>query len=275
MNLHVNNMANIDTEKPVTDFKDLELSTARECVLIGGLPFEVTDMDTAVEDVIDIAADRTPTGVAVRLSNAYCVALASQDPEYREIFDGPGLTFPDGAPVAWAMRSRARDPEKTGRVRGPSFFVEVLDRGRKRDLRHFMLGATDDVLTKLTDEAEARYPGVNIVDSYSPPFGPVEESIDEACIERIARSGADIVWIGMGTPKQDFAAAILADRLPGVFVGVGAAFDFVAGSVREAPRWVQNSGFEWFYRLCAEPKRLWRRYLFGNARFVMAVLRGR
>lgn len=259
---------------PVTDFQDLELATARECVLIGGLPFEVTDMDTAVDDVIAVASAHVESSLTVRLSNAYCVALASKDADYRRLFDGPGLTFPDGAPVAWAMRSRARDPEKAGRVRGPSFFVEVLDRGRTAGLRHFMLGATDETLTKLSAEASTRYPGLHIVDSYAPAFGPVEEAIDDACIDRIAKAKPDIVWIGMGTPKQDFAAARLAERLPGVYIGVGAAFDFVAGSVREAPKWVQNSGFEWFYRLCSEPRRLWRRYLIGNVQFILAVIRG-
>ncbi|MDT5181799.1 MAG: N-acetylglucosaminyldiphosphoundecaprenol N-acetyl-beta-D-mannosaminyltransferase, partial [Mycobacterium sp.] len=259
----------------VTDFKELDLRSPRESVLIGGLPFEVTDMDTAVRDVITIATESSDQSLVVRLSNAYCVALASQDQEYRQLFGGPGLTLPDGAPVAWAMRNRARHPQKVGRVRGPSFFVGVLDHGRSSGLRHFMLGATDDTLTKLVDETTTRYPGVNIVDAYAPPFGPVEETVNDECIERIARAKPDIVWIGLGTPKQDFAAAALAERLPGVFVGVGAAFDFVAGSVREAPKWVQNSGFEWAYRLMSEPRRLWRRYLFGNARFILAVLRGR
>lgn len=259
----------------MTDFKDVDTATARECVLIGGLPFEVTDMNRAVDDVIAVASAPTSTSLAVRLSNAYCVALASKDPEYRSLFEGPGLTFPDGAPVAWAMKSRAREPRKTGRVRGPSFFVEVLDRGRDAGLRHFMLGATENTLSKLADEANSRYPGVHIVDSYAPPFGPVEETIDEACIERIASAKPDIVWIGLGTPKQDFAAARLAERLPGVYIGVGAAFDFVAGSIREAPKWIQNSGLEWAYRLCSEPRRLWRRYLIGNVQFIVAVMRGR
>ena len=259
----------------MTDFKDVDVVTSRECVLIGGLPFEVTDMDRAVEDVIAVASAPTSTSLAVRLSNAYNVALASKDPEYRRLFEGPGLTFPDGAPVAWAMKSRAREPRKTGRVRGPSFFVEVLDRGRDAGLRHFMLGTTDDTLQKLADQAESRYPGVNIVDSYAPPFGPIEETLDDACLARIASAKPDIVWIGLGTPKQDFAAARLAEELPGVYIGVGAAFDFVAGSVPEAPKWIQNSGFEWAYRLFSEPRRLWRRYLFGNARFLLAVMRGR
>jgi N-acetylglucosaminyldiphosphoundecaprenol N-acetyl-beta-D-mannosaminyltransferase len=267
-------MANV-YEAPVTDFKELDLRSPRESVLIGGLPFEVTDMDTAVRDVIAVASESSRQSLVVRLSNAYCVALATQDEAYRQLFDGPGLTLPDGAPVAWAMRNRARNPQRAGRVRGPSFFVEVLDQGRVSGLRHFMLGATDETLTKLVDEATNRYPGVNIVDAYAPPFGPVEKTVDDECIARIARTKPDIIWIGLGTPKQDFAAAALAERLPGVFVGVGAAFDFLAGSVREAPKWVQNSGFEWAYRLLSEPKRLWRRYLFGNARFVLAVMRGR
>jgi N-acetylglucosaminyldiphosphoundecaprenol N-acetyl-beta-D-mannosaminyltransferase len=247
---------------------------ARNRVLIGGLPFEVTNLHTAVDDVIALAESDAGAGTAVRLSNAYCVALASNDPAYRDVIVGEGLTFPDGAPVSWLLRIKTRKPWKTRRVRGPSLFVETLDRGRSCGLRHFMLGGTEDTLTRLTEEVGRRYPGVQIVGTYSPPYGPLDAAFYKECCARITTAKPDVVWVGLGTPKQDFACSELARQLPSVFVGVGAAFDFVAGSVKEAPKWIQNSGMEWAYRLCSEPSRLWRRYLFGNARFIWVVLSG-
>lgn len=250
-----------------------EVRTARDRSVIGGVPFEVTNLTEAVGDVVTLASTHPAPGVPVRLSNAYCVSLASTDVAYHSVLAGPGLAYPDGAPVAWFIRLKRKELRTQRRVRGPSLFTGTLDAGREAGLRHFMLGATDDVLTRLSDESSKRYPGVQIVGSYAPPFGPLDDKFFDEAVTRIRAADPHIVWIGLGTPKQDFAAAELATRIPGVFAGVGAAFDFVAGSVREAPRWVQNSGFEWLYRLAAEPKRLWRRYLFGNARFLRVAIR--
>jgi N-acetylglucosaminyldiphosphoundecaprenol N-acetyl-beta-D-mannosaminyltransferase len=245
-------------------------------VLVGGVAFEVTDLPSAVSDLIALAKPASAVGVgtSVRLSNAYCVALASTDADYQKILTGAGLTLPDGAPVAWTMRMKSRDPRRPRRVRGPSLFVETLDRGRSVGLRHFMLGGSEETLIRLVLQAEKRYPGVQIVGTYSPPFGPIDDAFYRECHERIGQARPDIVWVGLGTPKQDFVTSRLARELPGVYAGVGAAFDFVAGSVKEAPKWIQNSGMEWAYRLYSEPLRLWRRYLFGNARFVWVALRG-
>ena len=252
----------------------VNLGARRDRVLVGGVPFEVTNLNTAITDVIALAKSDATVGTSVRLSNAYCVALASADDAYRAVLAGHGLTFPDGAPVSWFIRIKTRELRRARRVRGPSLFVGTLDRGRSSGLRHFMLGGTEDTITKMVDEASKCYPGVQIVGTYAPPFGPLDTAFYEECRARLIRAQPDIVWIGLGTPKQDFATSELARQLPGVFVGVGAAFDFIAGSVKEAPKWIQNSGMEWAYRLCSEPSRLWRRYLFGNARFIWVVLRG-
>ncbi|MDF0530640.1 WecB/TagA/CpsF family glycosyltransferase [Tsukamurella sp. 8F] len=220
--------------------------------------------------VIELGRTHGAAGTPVRLSNAYCVALANQDPEYRAVLAGPGWNFPDGAPVAYFMRRQNRK-SPSERVRGPSLFAAVLDRGRSAGLRHFMLGATQDTLDRLVESIGNRYPGAEVAGTYSPPFGPLDESFYTESIARIEESGADVVWVGLGTPKQDFAAAELARRVPLPFLGVGAAFDFVAGVVPEAPLWVQRSGFEWLYRLVSEPRRLWRRYLIGNTQFLWSV----
>ncbi len=236
---------------------------------VGDFAFAVTSFDDAVDTVVSAA--RSHTGIPIRLSNAYCVSLATREPDYAAVLGGDGVTYPDGAPVAWCLR-RLGNPHAE-RVRGPSLFTAVLDRGREAGLGHFFLGATDHTLDALAAEASRRFPGVRIADRHAPPFGPLTEDFYDDATRRIASAGADIVWVGMGTPKQDVAAAELARRTGVPVVGVGAAFDFVAGTVREAPSWIQRSGFEWLYRLAAEPRRLWRRYLVGNSHFAVIAAR--
>ncbi|WP_200896289.1 WecB/TagA/CpsF family glycosyltransferase [Pseudarthrobacter chlorophenolicus] len=215
--------------------------------------------------------------MAVRLANSYCVALAGQDDRYHRLLNDSGVNFPDGAPVAAVMRAvpgRMEGLRKpAGRVRGPSFFEMTLDKGREDSLKHFFLGATPETLFRLESAVKARYPGVQVVGTYAPPFGPLDEDFISECAAATEPASPDVVWVGIGTPKQDFLASELATRTGKVCVGVGAAFDFSAGTVTEAPVWIQNSGFEWLYRLTTEPKRLWRRYLFGNAKFVGLVVR--
>lgn len=230
---------------------------------VGGFDFTVTSFDAAVTAVVDAGVAREP--IPVRLSNAYCVSLARRTPDYAAVLGGDGITFPDGAPVAWCLR-RLGHPHAE-RVRGPSLFASVLDRGRRSDLRHFFLGATDETLEALVEHAEQRYPGVRVTGHHAPPFGPLTDDFYADAAARIESAHADVVWVGMGTPKQDVAATELARRTGRPVIGVGAAFDFVAGTVREAPAWIQRSGFEWLYRLAAEPRRLWRRYLIGNSHF--------
>jgi len=255
----------------VTDFKEIDLPSARQSVLICGLPFEVTDLDTVVRDVVTIAAGSSNPGLVVRLSNAYSVMRASRDLEYRQLFARPGATLPGGASVACATRIRARHPRKGTWVLGPSFFVAVLDQGRTNALRHFLIGTSDDALTRLVGDATIRYPGVNIVGTFASPPSAAQNTVDRECVERIAEANADIVWIGLDSPEREFAAAALAERLPGVFVDVGADLD----SLRPVPTWIEDSGLAWAYRLMFTPRRIRRGHLLGNARFILAVIYGR
>ena len=240
-------------------------------VPVGRVSFDACTYNEAVDAVVSLGAEPVAS-IAVRLANAWCVVVAEDNAEYADVLNGPGYTFPDGAPVAHAMSKIAPASE---RVRGPSLFVDVLDQGRATGLRHFFLGATETTLEMLMERVRGRLPGVAIVGHWAPPFGPIDEAFLAEARARIRDSGATFVWVGLGTPKQDFAAAALS-RASGVpCAGVGAAFDFVAGTVREAPPWVQRQGFEWLYRLLCEPRRLWRRYLVGNFRFLKIVGRMR
>jgi N-acetylglucosaminyldiphosphoundecaprenol N-acetyl-beta-D-mannosaminyltransferase len=245
-----------------------------DTIAVGDVPFTATTFDGAVAAFVQEAAAGRLGAFPVRLANAWCVALAAQDSGYRDLLNGPGTNLPDGTPVAWVMRAKGRAEGITAdRVRGPSFFEEALDAGRVVGLRHFLLGGTPESLDVLRERIEARFPGIEIVGGWAPPFAPLSEAFHEEAARRVAMTDAQVVWVGLGTPKQDYAAAELARRLSIPAVGVGAAFDFLAGTAVEAPRFVQRSGLEWLFRLATEPRRLWRRYLIGNAQFAAAVLR--
>lgn len=243
-----------------------------ETVAVAALPFRVATCDAAAQEVIALARSRVAE--PVRLANAYSIASASSSSRYMAVMSGPGINYPDGFPVVVFMRlfSRSLRPE---RVRGPSLFRAVLDKSRDSGLRHMFIGATSDTLDRLVARIQSEYPGVNIGGVYSPPFESVSDSYIDNIAEAAIRHDCDVVWIGLGTPKQDIVAAKLAEKVGAPCIGVGAAFDFVAGTVPEAPLVLQRLGMEWMYRLLSEPRRLWRRYTVGNVQFLLAVMRSK
>ena len=239
-----------------------------------GVPITACSPREAADEVIRLATRGGDAGADVHLCNAYTIALADKDPELRSLLGASTHNFPDGKSVVWANRILHPDACVPGvRVYGPDLFLEVVARGRAAGLSHYLLGSTPDVLRRLARELTLRCPGATVVGMSSPPFRQLTESETAAQIRMLASSGADVVWLGLGTPKQDREAARLAAAVPAVFCAVGAAFDFVAGTKKQAPVWMQQRGLEWLFRLATEPRRLWRRYLFGNARFLHAVTR--
>jgi N-acetylglucosaminyldiphosphoundecaprenol N-acetyl-beta-D-mannosaminyltransferase len=213
-------------------------------------------------------------GRDVHLCNTFTLALADQDDDYRALLNSAALNLADGTPVMLANRLFHQGAPKE-RVRGPSLFVDVLRAGCQEGVKHFLLGSTDATLTQLRQRIEQRISDVQIVGAIAPPFRSLTEREIKDIDTAIVTSGAQIVWVGLGTPKQDWEVARLATTLPVVAVAVGAAFDFVAGTVAEAPLWMQRTGTEWIHRLGSEPKRLWKRYLIGGPRFAAAVVRRR
>jgi N-acetylglucosaminyldiphosphoundecaprenol N-acetyl-beta-D-mannosaminyltransferase len=238
---------------------------------IGGLEFQPVSPNAAAKFVVGLA--RAHRCAHVHLANAYTIALADQDDAYRQLIN-QGVVLADGKPITWVSRATRQTP-LVQQVRGPQLFLDALDLGRSSGVRHFLLGSTNELLDRMRGRLLARFEGVEIVGSYSPPFRPLtaEEIADQDAL--IRQSDADIVWVGLGTPKQDIEAARLAQSTGRPAVAVGAAFDFAAGTLRVAPNWMQRVGLEWLFRLVSEPRRLWRRYLFGNARFIWAVSRRR
>lgn len=237
---------------------------------IGPVVFSSGSLESAVAQAVTNAADsQLESGLAIHFANAYTVALADSDPAFAELLR-TGICYPDGMPVVWWGRRRYSN-QVWERVYGPDFMEAVF--ASNATLRHYLLGGSPETLDQLRAEIAVRWPGARIVGAESPPFRELSSDELAAQDERIRSSRASMVWVGLGTPKQDYEVARIASSLPVVAVAVGAAFDFIAGTKKQAPRWMQKSGTEWAFRLGSEPKRLWRRYLWGNPRFVVAALR--
>ena len=195
------------------------------------------------------------------------LTAAHADAALRKIFNDSWLTTPDGMPLVWL------GPRGVGRVYGPDLMLAVCDAGRAAGLTHFLLGGAHGVADELKQELTARFHGLAIVGTFSPPYRPLDASEVVALRAEIARVRPDVIWVGLGTPKQEhFMAEHWRTLDAGVLIGVGAAFDFHSGRVRQAPRWIQRSGFEWLFRLCTEPRRLGPRYLITNPIFALHVL---
>lgn len=248
-------------------------ATERTNVLrCAGVPILHCSPLEAANLVIELSTTQVDRGADVHLCNAYTLAFGDAHPGFRSMLQRARVNFPDGKAVVWA--NRALYPG-TGipreRVYGPNLFLDVFSLGQTVDLRHYLIGGTPPVLDALRAELRERYPSANIVGAESPPFRTLSDVELDQQVARIADSKAQVVWLGLGTPKQDWEAARLAKLVPACFCAVGAAFDFIAGTKRQAPEWIQQRGFEWLYRLLSEPRRLWKRYLFGNVRFLFAV----
>jgi N-acetylglucosaminyldiphosphoundecaprenol N-acetyl-beta-D-mannosaminyltransferase len=230
----------------------------------------IADLDTAAAAACIVVAAAARMRCQVHLCNAYTLSLVDRDPQLRDALFAGDLNLADGAPVAWLGRTQG----VAGPVRGPGLVDAVASLGLGV-ARHYLWGGNDGVADGMADGLRAAIPGVEIVGTETPPFTPLtdQELIDLAV--RVRASGANILWVGLGTPRQDYAVHRLAPLLEMPIVPVGAAFDFWSGAVKEAPAFLHGSGLEWMYRLTREPRRLWRRYLLGNPRFLLSAWRHR
>lgn len=208
----------------------------------------------------------------VCVTNVHTVMECQRDPDLMRIHNESGMTTPDGMPIVWCgKRAGAHD---ITRVYGPDLMLELCGRLDGSPHTAFLYGTTERTLDLLQARLKRDFPELAIAGSYAPPFRPLTPEEDDDVVARINSSGAQIVWVGLGAPKQERWMAEHIDRLTAtVLIGVGAAFDFHAGTVRQAPLWMQRHGLEWIYRLSREPRRLWRRYLRTNPAFVVAILR--
>ena len=206
----------------------------------------------------------------VTVTGVHGVVESQFDEDLRRIFNEAGMVTPDGMPMVWLGRQRGF--EFIGRVYGPDLMLAVCERSQRTGFRHFFYGGNDGVPELLRDKLVERYPGLQVVGTYSPPFRPLIDEEQTAVIDMINDADPDIVWVGLGMPKQErWMAAHVSSLNAPVLIGVGAAFDFHSGLKMQAPRWMQRSGLEWFFRLMSEPRRLWRRYLKTNSLFLLLI----
>jgi len=206
----------------------------------------------------------------VTITGVHGVMESQSDPELKKIHNEAGMVTPDGMPMVWMNKIRGN--KHVSRVYGPDLMLAVSEVSARKGYKHFYYGGNDGVADLLKEKLTARFPGLQVVGTYCPPFRKLTADEDASVCKMIDDSGADVVWVGLSTPKQEFWMHGHMGRIKTpVMIGVGAAFDFHAGLKSQAPAWMQKSGMEWFYRLCTEPKRLWKRYLRNNPLFVFNV----
>ena len=202
-------------------------------------------------------------------ANVHMIMEAYDDPDFCRIINRSALVTPDGMPLVWAMRLMGFQNQE--RVYGPDLTLHVAQAAAKNSVPVGLYGGKPETVISLADNLQRSFPGLRIAYQFSPPFRPLLPIEDERVVAEIADSGAQILFVGLGCPQQEKWMAEHHGRVKAVMLGVGAAFDFHAGVIAQAPGWMQNAGLEWLFRLANEPRRLWRRYLYHNPRFLLLV----
>lgn len=241
-----------------------------------GLPIAATNYQEAIDWILERALLQDQA-YAVEAANTHVAALTHQDAEFAEAMAKFDLICPDGMPLVWVLNAQLLASKRlTERVYGPTLMLETFRRTNQtqQNYRHFLLGGKESTIEKLRSHFGEKFPHSTIVASYSPPFGtwPADETTRIA--DMIRHSGANLVWVGLGCPKQEKWIAQHKHLLPpAVYFGIGAAFAFHAGEVRQAPRLIQKIGMEWLFRLLMEPRRLFKRYFTYNSIFAYQLFR--
>lgn len=234
-----------------------------------GVGISATTYEEAVRWII-ATAKRGEPGIVTALP-VHGVVTANRDPLLREKVNGFDIVAPDGQPVRWYL-NRFHDAGLTDRVYGPELMLRACRAAAQEGIGIYLYGSLPHVLEGLRRNLAARFPSLRILGSESPPFRPLTAEEDREAIERINASGASLVFLGLGCPRQDLFADEHRHSIRGVQIAVGAAFDFLSGNKRMAPAWMQRNGLEWLYRLINEPGRLWKRYLVTNTLFLAKIL---
>jgi N-acetylglucosaminyldiphosphoundecaprenol N-acetyl-beta-D-mannosaminyltransferase len=228
---------------------------------------------SSYDEVVDTCVNWAETGGphTVFFANVHMLMEAHDADGFRNQLNRADMVNPDGMPLVWALRAMGHTNAR--RVYGPDATAALLGAAQRSGIPIGFYGGTDETLTKLVAEVNRQYPGIQIVFQMSPPFRPLSEAEDANIVRQIANSDVRWLFVGLGCPKQEAWILNHKDRIDAVMLGVGAAFDFIAGSKPQAPRWMMRNGLEWIFRLVSEPRRLAGRYLKHNPRFVVLFLR--
>lgn len=229
-----------------------------------GTNINITTMEKAVECLDEHLDDFR--GKYVCISNVHTTVTAYRDASYQAVQNGSILNLPDGKPLSIVQKRRGYS--EAGRVPGPDLMPEIFALSEKKGYSHYFYGSRQETLDLLEKRLHERFPGLKIVGMYSPPYRPMTEEEDREAVERINAAKPDFIWVGLGAPKQERWMAAHEDKVCGVMLGVGAGFDFHAGTIKRAPKWMQETCMEWLYRIFQDPKRLLKRYLDTNFSFV-------
>jgi len=236
--------------------------------LVLGAKIDALSWDVAMDRLLGWAHARESRYVTI--CNVHVVVSASRDAAYRDIINGSDMATPDGAPVAWMLRRQGFAGQP--RISGPDLMWALCERAASEYLPVVCYGSTEATLALLETRLQAAFPALRMT-MESPPFRALTAEEDAAAVDRINTSGAGIVFVGLGCPKQERWMAEHRGRVNAVMIGVGAAFDFHAGTVQRAPAWMRDNGLEWLHRLLSEPGRLWKRYLVTNTLFILGAAR--
>jgi N-acetylglucosaminyldiphosphoundecaprenol N-acetyl-beta-D-mannosaminyltransferase len=235
-----------------------------------GLPISITTLAESSDFIHRWGQDNTARLVFIR--DVHGVVQAQDMPELHDLHQQADMITPDGMPLVLVAKMRGLPVSRTS---GPDLMPYVLQQSATSGLKHYFYGGKPGIAEQLKAAFEARFPGVNIVGTATPPFRDMTDAELAEHAATINASGAQVVWVGISTPKQEFLMQRMKPLLGATLIGVGAAFDFHTGAVKRAPLWMQRSGLEWLHRLCSEPKRLWRRYLVMAPRFVVMMIADR
>jgi N-acetylglucosaminyldiphosphoundecaprenol N-acetyl-beta-D-mannosaminyltransferase len=230
-------------------------------------PLDFISWDQCISQMVNFAARRVSSVVCI--CNVHMAVTAGTDPELASVLNKADMVTPDGAPVAWAIRRAGFVTQE--RVNGPDLMWRYLAEAEKLGQVVFFFGGQDDVLAILREKMLATYPALKIGGMVSPPFRALTAEEDQAYVDQINAAGTAVLFVGLGCPKQEKWMEAHRGRIHAVMVGVGAAFDYHAGTLKRAPAWMQRAGLEWFHRLCSEPRRLWKRYLVTNTLFILGM----
>jgi N-acetylglucosaminyldiphosphoundecaprenol N-acetyl-beta-D-mannosaminyltransferase len=237
---------------------------SRERRSVLGAQIDAVDWVTALASLSSWGALRESRYVCI--CNTHSVVSATQDAEFMRVVNEADLATPDGAPVAWMLRKLGFAGQQ--RINGPDLMWKYCEEAGRRNESIYLYGGSPETLDILQKRLIDAFPGLQIAGAWSPPFRALSEQEDAEAVARINDSGAGTVWVSLGCPKQEMWMAAHRGRINAVMIGVGAAFDYHAGTIQRAPLWMQNSGLEWLHRLMSEPRRLWKRYLLTNTVFV-------
>jgi|SRR6185437_5141347 len=241
----------------------------RKTVTVLKVPIDVLTWEIAVSRIFTWAVQRESRYVCI--CNVHSCVTAEQDLEFGQVLAKADIATPDGAPIAWMVRKMGVPDQQ--RINGPDLMWLYCEQAAARRESIYLYGGLPETLSILQLRLKEAFPGLRIAGTWSPPFRALTEEEDEADVSRINASGAGTVWVSLGCPKQEKWMASHRGRIQAVMIGVGAAFDYHAGVVNRAPRWMQDAGLEWLHRLLSEPRRLWRRYFMTNTLFIVLAAR--